>query len=171
MRRRVDQYTSYDEDLTRELLQLRSFVDTCTASEMNGSNVDHLVRGLGKIEFDGHLYLGPCMAQIRRYKQHLLQRPPEWHVGHTSRPGITSSAAADAFRNFLLTPAVAHYRKLCDEPQTEHHFLPGRFTKGDPFYGTTVHFATYLKCDEFLANQWMQYYDVAQLGQSELPWF
>ena len=92
----------------------------------------HLQRLLGGIEFDGRLALGPCMAQIRQYKKHLLQWHPTWNVGHASRPGITDLAAMDSFRNFLVTPAVDHYRKLCGQPQTEHHFLPDCFTKGDP---------------------------------------
>ena len=118
---------------------------------MDGANVDHLQRKLviAKVEINGQLDLGPCMAQTRRYKNNRLQWPPTRHVGgYSSRPGITGSAAADAFFNFLVNQAVGHYRyrKLCDDPQTEHHFLPKHFTKGDPFNGITLQFTTYLKC-------------------------
>ena len=71
---------------------------------MDGANDDHLLRKLAKakLEFDHNLDLGPCMAQILRYKGNPLQWPPFWNVGNAPRPGITGSAATDAFFNLLI---------------------------------------------------------------------
>ena len=168
-------HDSLSDEFDKALLMLRSFADTLTEAEIaDNSNLGYLNHRLPmRTEFDGDLDMGPCMAQIRLYRQQPLQWPPHWNVGRVSRrsAGIVDTALVDALHNFLVLVCTGYYRQLCAQPLEDHHFMPSRFRKGDPFYGITMSFQAYLKWDDFLANAWLQLCDVGSIGQSELPWF
>ena len=118
-----------------------------------------------RIEFDGsNSSLSPATTSVAA---------SHWNVGKVSRRsvGIVDTALVDALYNFLVLVCSGYYRKLCAQPLEDHHFIPSRFRKGDPFFSITMSFQAYLKWDDFLANAWLQLCDVGSIGQSELPWF
>ena len=167
--------------LNKQLDTIRSFADTLSKDDLNGSNMDYVQRHPDRFNnFDGEFDLGPCMAQIRLYEKQPYQWPPFWNLGKGSTYAGDSSlryegAISDQFSTFLRDFSVRTYTTISQNPSADHtatgtQLLPSRFNKDDPFNSLAVSYTEFIKYDDFLANAWLQFCDTAEVGEPELPW-
>ena len=168
------------EILRKDLLRFSTFVDSLTESALDGSNLSFTLRHLpayaygppDNVPFDGGLDVGPCIGQIRLYKKSPITWPPFWNIGKGwDLPDGNESTVTRQFIDFLGSKPVQMMIALQQEPTKEWDFLPPQHQKDSPFRSVVLSLETFIQFDDYLANAWMQFCNLADINAPQAPWF